>query len=66
MTSLTHSQGPELNIACGGTLDDPADYASAEYQGRLYCFCTHACLRAFEQDPDAFMAGEIQHTIAGG
>jgi YHS domain-containing protein len=46
-------------------LDDPADYASAEYQGRLYCFCTHACLRAFEQDPDAFMAGEIQHTIVG-
>jgi YHS domain-containing protein len=24
-------------------------------------FCTRACLRAFESDPDRFMAGEIEH-----
>jgi len=47
--------------ACGGKLDEPEKYPSAEYQGKRVYFCTRACLRAFEQDPDKFMAGEIEH-----
>jgi YHS domain-containing protein len=47
--------------ACGGTLKEPDRYPSAEYRGQLVYFCTRACLRAFESDPDRFMAGEIKH-----
>ena len=31
------------------------------YRGERIYFCTRACLRAFERDPDPFMAGEIEH-----
>lgn len=47
--------------ACGGKLRDTAGYPSALYRGERVFFCTRACLRVFEQDPDAFMAGEIEH-----
>jgi len=51
----------ELVTACGGRLKDPANYPQAVYHGKRVYFCTTACLRAFEQDPDRFMAGEIEH-----
>ena len=46
---------------CGGKLEEPEKYPSAEYQGKRVYFCTLACLRAFEKDPDKFIAGEIEH-----
>lgn len=49
--------------ACGGKLKDPANYPSAIHHGKQIYFCTHACLRAFEQDPDPFMAGEVEHPL---
>ncbi len=54
---------PEAITACGGKLKDPSHYPSAEYRGRRVYFCTRGCLRAFEADPDRFMAGEIEHPI---
>ena len=50
--------------ACGGTLAYPENYPSAMYRGEKVYFCMRACLRVFQQDPDAFMAGEIEHPIA--
>jgi YHS domain-containing protein len=47
--------------ACGGKLKDTKDFPSAIYRGERVYFCTLACLRVFEQDPDPFMAGEIEH-----
>lgn len=52
---------PEYKTACGGKLKDPANYPSALYQGERVYFCTTACLSVFEQDPDPFMAGEVEH-----
>ncbi len=49
--------------ACGGKLKDPAKYPSAMFRGERFYFCTRACLRVFEQDPVAFMAGEVEHPI---
>ena len=63
MTELTPAQLPEYKTACGGTLKDPANYPSAMYQGERVYFCTRACLRVFEQAPDAFMTGEVEHPI---
>lgn len=49
--------------ACGGKLKDTKDFPSAMYRGEWIYFCTQACLRVFEQDPDPFIAGEIEHPI---
>ena len=49
--------------ACGGKLKDPTNYPSAMYKGERVYFCTCTCLRVFEQDPDAFMTGEVEHPI---
>jgi YHS domain-containing protein len=49
--------------ACGGKLKDTKDFASAIYRYERIYFCTQACLRVFEKDPDPFMAGEIEHPI---
>ena len=54
---------PQYKTACGGKLKDPANYPSAIYRGEQVYFCTWACLRAFERDPDPFMAGEVEHPI---
>jgi len=53
----------EIRTTCGGVISDPSRFPSAEYKGRQVYFCTKACLRAFEQAPDAFMAGEIEHPL---
>jgi YHS domain-containing protein len=53
--------GDELLTACGGRLDDPALAPAAVFEGKTIYFCHAACLRAFEHDPQRFMAGEIDH-----
>jgi YHS domain-containing protein len=54
-------QTPSGKTACGGKLKDPKNFPSAIYRGEQIYFCTIACLRVFEQNPDPFMAGEIEH-----
>ena len=51
---------PILSV-CGGALDEPEKYPSVEYKGQRLYFCTKACLRAFEGDPERFLAGEVEH-----
>jgi len=51
---------PVYKTACGGELKDPAEYPSAEYRGERVYFCTHVCLRVFGEDPDAFIAGDVE------
>lgn len=50
-----------VKTACGGKLKDIAGYPRADYHGEQVYFCNHACLHAFEQNPDSFIAGEIEH-----
>ncbi|MGE5642162.1 MAG: YHS domain-containing protein [Byssovorax cruenta] len=47
-----------------GVLPNTTGYPSAVYRGERIYFCTEACLRAFEQHPDAFIAGKIEHPFA--
>jgi YHS domain-containing protein len=63
LTQNTDTQPPEFKTACGGKLNDPTKYPRAMYRGEWVYFCTQACLRIFEQDPDPFMAGEVEHPI---
>ena len=53
----------ETVTACGGKLDDPSVYPSAEFHGKTIYFCNQACLKAFLVNPEAFMAGEIEHPL---
>ena len=55
------SNKPVYRVACGGTTQDLENHFSAVYRGERIAFCTLACLKAFESDPDRFMAGEIEH-----
>jgi YHS domain-containing protein len=48
---------------CGGKVNDPEHFPSSVFQGERLYFCTQACLRAFESDPERFMAGEIEHPL---
>lgn len=54
---------PIYKTACGGTLKDPSKYPSAIYNGERIYFCTRACLCVFNLDPDAFMAGTVEHPL---
>lgn len=58
------SSSPEpFTTACGGKIKNPEQFPSALFNGEKVYFCTHACLRAFEADPERFMAGEIEHPL---
>lgn len=61
MESMEQPQEPVIKSACGGILSDPGGYPSADYNGQRVYFCTRACLRAFEGNPDGFMNGEVEH-----
>ena len=62
----TTSANPETSTAktaCGGSLHNLSEYPSATFKGECIYFCNDACLKAFLQAPDAFMAGEIEHPL---
>jgi YHS domain-containing protein len=65
MTETADSPIPEYKAACGGKLKDPTNYPGAMHRGEIVYFCTRACLRVFEGNPDAFMAGEVEHPLEG-
>jgi YHS domain-containing protein len=52
---------PDYKTACGVKLKDPTNYPNANYRGERVYFCVRVCLQVFEQDPDPFMAGEVEH-----
>lgn len=55
---------PQLvKSACGGILKDPSAYPSAMFNGERVYFCANACLKAFLNAPEAFMAGEAEHPL---
>jgi YHS domain-containing protein len=68
-TNKTDADEPQetasAKTACGSKLKNPMSFPSAIYRGERVYFCTQSCLRVFEQDPDLFMAGEIEHPTGG-
>jgi YHS domain-containing protein len=49
--------------ACGGTINNTDAWPSATYDGKMIYFCSQACLRVFQQYPDDFMAGGMEHPL---
>jgi hypothetical protein len=60
-TAMQEDNSPTPKTACGGTLKDATNFPFAFYNDRKVHFCNSACLEAYLKDPDAFMAGEIEH-----
>ena len=60
---ITNHQSPIIKSACGGILKDPSAYPSAMFNGERVYFCANACLKAFLNAPEAFMAGEVEHPL---
>jgi YHS domain-containing protein len=56
-------QNKPAQAACGGNLKNPESFQSSPFRGDRVYFCTHACQRAFESDPEGFMADEIEHPL---
>jgi YHS domain-containing protein len=61
---MSQTNLPQIETVCGGKLKHPEKYPSALYRGERVYFCTQSCLHAFEQDPDQFISGEIEHPIS--
>ena len=57
------SNGSQAKTACGGTISHLENFPSAVYRGERVYFCTLACLKGFEKNPDPYMAGEIEHPV---
>ncbi len=55
------TQANAAMTACGGKIEAPERFPSDVFRGERVYFCTQACLRAFESDPELFMAGGIEH-----
>jgi YHS domain-containing protein len=63
LDQANQSSNSEFKTPCGGKLKDPTNYPKVTYRGVEIYFCTLACLSAFKENPDPFMAGEIKHHI---
>ena len=55
------STEPVAKTVCGSEITDSQNYPSALYRGEWVYFCTAACLRVYKEEPDRFIAGEIDH-----
>lgn len=49
--------------ACGGILKSTDGWPRAIYQGKLVYFCSESCLQVFQQHPNDFISGKIDHPI---
>jgi YHS domain-containing protein len=45
---------------CGMEVDEQQAAATAEYQGTIYYFCAPGCKRAFEKEPEKYIANTTQ------
>lgn len=52
-----------IKSVCGGILTEPEKYPSAVFKDERLYFCTRACLRVFQQNPQAFLDGEVEHPL---
>jgi len=41
---------------CGMEVDEKKAAATATHKGQTYYFCAQACKRAFEKDPEKYLA----------
>ncbi len=45
---------------CGMSTESPGAYATYDYQGKTFYFCSHHCLDKFKADPARYVAGDSE------
>ncbi|HET9476286.1 MAG TPA: YHS domain-containing protein [Dehalococcoidia bacterium] len=45
------------DLVCGMTIDPATAAGSSEYKGQTYYFCALSCKKAFDEDPEKYIAG---------
>ncbi|UCD82259.1 MAG: YHS domain-containing protein [Desulfobacterales bacterium] len=56
MKSNAKSSNTVIDPVCGMQVDACATDLVAEYRDRMFYFCAHGCLQAFEKNPDKYFA----------
>jgi YHS domain-containing protein len=62
-TDPSRTTSEPAKTACGGTLKNTDGWVRAIYQGKLVYFCSESCLQVFQQHPDDFISGTIDHPM---
>lgn len=53
--AATPASGMETDVVCGMSVDPQAPGTlEAEYEGKTYHFCSDACRKSFEADPEKY------------
>ncbi|GAF93519.1 unnamed protein product [marine sediment metagenome] len=47
-----------IDPVCKMEVKESEAAATSEYQGKKYYFCAAGCKKAFDQDPEKYLAGE--------
>ena len=45
-----------IDPVCKMTVEEDKAVATSEYQGKKYYFCAMGCKKAFDQDPEKYLA----------
>ena len=62
-TNPSPTSPESAKTACGGTINNIDAWQSATYNGKMVYLCSQACLGVFQQYPDDFMAGGVEHPL---
>ena len=46
---------------CGMDIDPASAAGTSEYKGQTYYFCSLGCKKAFDKEPEKYLAGEHAH-----
>jgi YHS domain-containing protein len=53
-------RGMARDPVCGMEVDEQQAAATAEYEGTIYYFCAPGCKKAFEKEPERYVANATQ------
>ncbi len=51
------------DVVCGMKVDRENPVARTEYQGKEYVFCSEACKRQFEEDPERYLKPDSDEKV---
>jgi len=51
-----------IDPVCKMTVDENMAAATSDYKGQKYYFCAVGCKKAFDQDPEKYLALEKKYT----
>ncbi|MGQ0601874.1 MAG: YHS domain-containing protein [Anaerolineales bacterium] len=56
------------DLVCGMDVDEATAVHKSEYNGQTYYFCAPGCKRAFDKEPEKYIAAEqkTRHDDGGG